>query len=63
MKIIKKESKYFYYKPDKYCCKKMKKWLDVNEALIMKGNKIYITSSLYDEISINYCPFCGEKIE
>ena len=51
----------------KVCCKQMGVYLkeDYIRIQILDEKEVVIDTALYDEneVEIEYCPFCGEKIE
>ena len=70
MKIVKKEYKNYSYELDKFCCKRMKKEYKKDQSLTLdwETHKLYYVNynsshELHEYVEIDYCPFCGEKIE
>jgi len=64
MKVEKIKDISYYYGIGKPCCKKMKKYLNNEYVMEMDLNgDINIGYSYKDCAKIEYCPFCGEKIE
>ena len=64
MKIIKKKSESYHYEPEKFCCKKMKKAYRHSIIFNYDTRKLaYRTDEDNGYNLINYCPFCGERIE
>jgi hypothetical protein len=64
MKIEKVRTDSYNYEVTKFCCKKMKKHLGKIDMVIwLDNNEILIGNKWREYIKIDYCPFCGEKIE
>jgi len=58
-----KERKSTYFDVIKYCCKKMKKNLQTSGVIWMNNGAICIGDEFKQNINIDFCPFCGEKIQ
>jgi len=61
MKIKLIDKKYTTTKIDKYCCRDMKRMLKHSWELNNDG--ILFDDRFTGYEPINYCPFCGEKID
>ena len=47
-----------------YCCKEMEKYMEKTSYIYYNSKGVYIDMNFYaSRVHIDYCPFCGEKIE
>lgn len=61
MNIIKKQILVDEFEPDIFCCDTLHQ-LFQNSLLSMSDNGFGLIMSTVKDTNINFCPFCGEKI-
>ena len=47
-----------------YCCDRMENYMEKTSYIYVSDSKVFLDINFYaNKVLIDYCPFCGEKIE